>query len=114
MENRVRWLLDQFRSNASEADVDRIREKLSGMNRGAIARIWADVLSLWNMAADPSAAWASRAMAIGALVYLISPLDVVPDVLPAIGLTDDATVVLVTAAMLCYRLAQARKQLASK
>jgi uncharacterized membrane protein YkvA (DUF1232 family) len=114
VENRVRWLLDQFQSKASESDVDRIRGKLSGMNRGAIAKIWNDVLSLWGTATDPNSAWASRAIAIGALVYLISPLDAVPDVLPAIGLTDDATVILATVAMLCYRLAKARKRLSAE
>lgn len=110
MHNRVRWLFDQYQSRATEADVEQIRAKLSGMNRGAIARIWADVLSLWQTAADSNAAWASRAMAIGALVYLISPLDVVPDVFPAVGLTDDAAVILATVTALCYQLVKRRRQ----
>ncbi len=29
----------------------------------------------------------------GALVYLVNPLDAVPDIVPAVGLLDDATVI---------------------
>lgn len=36
-------------------------------------------------------AWA-KALILSALVYLINPLDLVPDALPGIGLTDDLTV----------------------
>ena len=35
-----------------------------------------------------------KAVIIGALGYLISPLDLIPDALPIAGLTDDLTVLL--------------------
>ena len=35
-----------------------------------------------------------KAMIIGALGYLISPLDVLPDAIPIVGLSDDLTVLL--------------------
>ncbi len=109
MEMQADGQLEKFQSNASEIDIERIRQKLFGMNRGQIARIWVEVLALWNIVSDTNAAWASRAIAIGALVYLISPLDAVPDFLPAIGLTDDAAVILGTVATLCYQFAKRRK-----
>lgn len=33
-------------------------------------------------------------MIIGALGYMISPLDVIPDAIPIVGLTDDLTVLI--------------------
>jgi uncharacterized membrane protein YkvA (DUF1232 family) len=33
-----------------------------------------------------------RAVLLGALAYFVLPLDAVPDVLPVLGLTDDAAV----------------------
>ena len=36
---------------------------------------------------------AKLSIAVGALIYLVSPIDVVPDFLPVIGLLDDATVI---------------------
>jgi uncharacterized membrane protein YkvA (DUF1232 family) len=37
--------------------------------------------------------WASIAMAVAATLYFLSPLDLIPDVIPVIGLLDDALVV---------------------
>ena len=33
------------------------------------------------------------AVIVGTLLYVISPLDIIPDILPAIGLADDAAIV---------------------
>jgi uncharacterized membrane protein YkvA (DUF1232 family) len=33
-------------------------------------------------------------MVVGALLYFITPLDVIPDLIPALGFTDDAALVL--------------------
>jgi uncharacterized membrane protein YkvA (DUF1232 family) len=37
--------------------------------------------------------WASIAMAVAATVYFLSPIDLIPDAIPVIGLLDDALVV---------------------
>lgn len=37
--------------------------------------------------------WKSLTMIAGALIYFITPLDLIPDFIPALGLTDDATIV---------------------
>jgi uncharacterized membrane protein YkvA (DUF1232 family) len=37
--------------------------------------------------------WSSVAVIAGALVYVHSPIDFIPDVIPVLGLTDDAMVV---------------------
>ncbi len=38
--------------------------------------------------------WKSTVMVVGALLYFITPLDVIPDLIPALGFTDDAALVL--------------------
>jgi len=106
--NEAYQRLHEYAEKASPADVQKIREKLTGMNRGPIKKIWDDVLSLWRMITDPNASWTSKAIAIGAVLYLVSPLDGVPDLLPLVGLTDDAAVVLAAVATLAFELKKYR------
>ena len=103
MDTKEKMFADMSR-NASEQDIDRIRKKLGGMNRGKIAEIWDKVISLWKFVQDPEAPWAGKAIAIGALIYLISPLDAIPDFIPVAGLTDDVGIILVAIAKLASDL----------
>lgn len=80
-------------SDASEADIPKIAQNLDKMNRGALSKIWPNIQAMWSLIKDPSASWGAKAACIGALLYVISPIDVVPDVLPIIGLLDDVAVV---------------------
>jgi uncharacterized membrane protein YkvA (DUF1232 family) len=98
--------LDRYAEHASEESVKKIDAKLLRMHRGRIAKIWQDVLALWAMIKDPAAAWPSKAIAIGALVYLISPFDAIPDFIPFFGLSDDAGVILAAVASLAVALAK--------
>lgn len=104
MSNESRQRLDEYTSEASDADVRRIRGELDGMNRGPVGKVWNDVRSLWALVCDPAANWGSKAMAIGALIYLISPLDAVPDLIPIAGLADDVGVILAAVSSLCFEL----------
>ena len=76
-----------------DQDIRNIRENLSGMNRGPIAGIWDKVVTLWGFITDPRKGWETKALAIAALVYLISPIDAVPDFIPILGLVDDVGVI---------------------
>ena len=100
MAKEVEELLDRYYEDASEQDVENIRANMVGMNRGPIAEIWDKVMALWNFIADPRKGWAAKALAIAALVYLIMPLDVVPDFIPVLGLLDDVSVILAAVAAL--------------
>ncbi len=37
--------------------------------------------------------WETIALAIGALIYFLSPIDLIPDVIPIAGYMDDAAVI---------------------
>ncbi|MBF2014748.1 MAG: DUF1232 domain-containing protein [Rivularia sp. T60_A2020_040] len=84
------------------------------MNRGQIKEIWPKIQSLFQMAVDPKVAWKSKALAIGSLLYLISPFDAIPDIIPFIGLADDAAVIISVVSTLAFELSKYAKQSASK
>jgi uncharacterized membrane protein YkvA (DUF1232 family) len=57
---------------------------------------------VWAMLRDPRAPFAAKALAIVALAYLVSPADLVSDVVPVLGWIDDG-LVLAALLWLAYR-----------
>jgi len=51
-------------------------------------------LQLYFAYHSKNASAADKAIIIGALAYLISPIDVIPDITPVIGYSDDAGVII--------------------
>ncbi len=43
----------------------------------------------WRLARDPAVPRRARLLLLGLFVYLASPLDIIPDFIPVIGLLDD-------------------------
>ncbi|QMS86016.1 DUF1232 domain-containing protein [Candidatus Xianfuyuplasma coldseepsis] len=83
-------LLEEY----SDSDIEDVDEhKLMKMNKGPVKKIWDQVLILWDTARDPKTSTAIKALGIGALIYLISPIDAIPDMIPMLGLTDDVAVI---------------------
>lgn len=67
-----------------------------------------DLRALWDyLHAGPSAAHV--ALIVGALVYFISPIDAVPDLLPVVGYSDDLVVLAGAVAALGTALQRFRK-----
>lgn len=95
---------ESFRASASLDDVAKIDKDINGMNRGKIAEVWSYVQALVKLVKDPSAAWTSKAAAIATLLYTISPVDAIPDLIPVVGLTDDAALIMSTVALLAVEL----------
>ena len=78
--------------------------------RGPMRKIWGHVCELWAMVRDPGAAKSSKAAALAALVYLVSPIDAVPDFIPVAGLLDDAAVIMAAVAAMEAQLMRYRNQ----
>jgi uncharacterized membrane protein YkvA (DUF1232 family) len=61
------------------------------------------VMLLGRLLRDPRVPTTEKALFVGAIVYVISPLDFIPDVLPFIGQVDDIYVVALTLIRLINR-----------
>lgn len=104
-----RKIMDVFRRFQTEAkleDVQKIDKELPGMNRGPIKEIWPKIQTLAKTIRDPNTARTSKILAIAALVYLISPWDAMPDLIPVVGLIDDVAVIAAVVSTLTYELKQ--------
>lgn len=51
-----------------------------------------DALAVWYCARDPQTPSTAKALMLAALAYFVMPADAIPDVLTAVGFTDDAAV----------------------
>ncbi|MEM6049334.1 YkvA family protein [Erwinia sp. P7711] len=52
-----------------------------------------DALTLWFACRDPRTPLRFKLMATGLAAYAFSPIDLIPDVIPVVGLLDDAVIV---------------------
>ncbi|MEL7039050.1 MAG: YkvA family protein, partial [Cyanobacteria bacterium J06592_8] len=76
-------------------DVSKINsDGISKRNRGPIKEVWGEVQGLVQMIADPKVAWKEKSIALAAIIYLVSPVDAIPDIIPIAGLADDFTIIM--------------------
>lgn len=64
----------------------------------ARARTWArglkrDVVAVWHAARDTRTPWPVRLLALAVAAYALSPIDLIPDVIPVLGYLDDLLIV---------------------
>ncbi|GHV79255.1 hypothetical protein AGMMS49944_10460 [Spirochaetia bacterium] len=69
-----------------------VADGLNGKNTGPIAKIWDKVQSLWAYVRSNKVPWTKKVLPLAGLVYLVSPIDLIPDFIPVAGLLDDAGV----------------------
>jgi len=52
-----------------------------------------DAVAVWLAARDPRTPWAVRLLALAVAAYALSPIDLIPDFIPVLGLLDDLVLV---------------------
>ena len=79
-----------------EADEAVVRGGLRRKLRATIGRVpfVEDVVAAFYCAADPHTPLYVKAVLMGAIAYFITPTDVIPDFVAALGYTDDAAVMM--------------------
>ena len=84
--------LPDFMSYANKFSQSEFVEKIARIAKRAGAKLVYAALILFYTLQSDKISTKDKAIIIGALGYLISPLDVVPDAIPIIGLGDDLAV----------------------
>ena len=79
-------------SYASKFSQSEFVEKVSRVAKRAGAKMVYAALILFYTLQSDKVSKSDKAIIVGALGYLISPLDVIPDAIPIAGLTDDLAV----------------------
>ena len=69
-------------------------DKIKQFSKTAGEKVVYAVLLLFYLVTDKGVSLKSKATIIGALGYFIFPLDAIPDIMPAIGFTDDLGVLM--------------------
>ena len=100
----------QRAANVTDEDVKDVLDKQRKSedivrHAGALRKYWEDVKTFFSMVKDYAAGnyrevpFATIAAIVGALAYVLSPIDVIPDIIPVLGYLDDAAVL-----ALCLKL----------
>ena len=86
--------LPDFMSYSNKFTNGEFLEKISKIAKRAGAKLVYIALVLYYTLQSDKVALKDKAIIVGALGYLVSPLDVIPDAIPIVGLGDDLAVLL--------------------
>lgn len=86
---------DVFGRDATDDDLKQAKARFWAKMRNVFSRIpfARQAAALYYLIRDPKADVAIKGTSVLALLYFISPLDFVPDMIPITGMLDDASVV---------------------
>lgn len=84
--------LPDFMSYANKFSPSDFADKVARIAKRAGAKLVYAALILYYTLQSDKVSTTDKALIVGALGYMISPLDVVPDAIPIVGLTDDLAV----------------------
>jgi uncharacterized membrane protein YkvA (DUF1232 family) len=111
-ERTARRQLESESDKVKQADIQRLLEKQQAVeekvkNSGKLERFTTDIKLMFSLVRDyyngryRSIPWKSIAAIVGALIYVLNPLDLIPDLILSIGFVDDVGVV-----ALCLKLVE--------
>lgn len=86
--------LPDFMSYSGKFTAKDFTEKIAKIAKRAGAKLVYAALILFYTLQSDKVSKTDKAIIIGALGYMISPLDVIPDAIPIAGLTDDLAVLI--------------------
>ena len=66
---------------------------MSERSPALVERLRVGAHAVWLAARDPRVPWTARALALLIAAYALSPIDLIPDFIPVIGLLDDAILI---------------------
>jgi uncharacterized membrane protein YkvA (DUF1232 family) len=94
--------LGKYTKNVSEDDVSGVLDKedeILGKAHGPLEKFAKNIKLLFSVVKDYANGkyreipWTTVAAIVGSLLYVFSPIDLIPDFIPVAGLTDDAVVI---------------------
>lgn len=102
----------RFRNRAG--DEAQVRRDFWPKLKGVVAKIpfAEDAVAAYYCALDRETPLRVRGMLLGALVYFIMPIDALPDIMPVIGFTDDAAVLMATFQLIASHIQPAHRDAA--
>ncbi|MBV9881831.1 MAG: DUF1232 domain-containing protein [Sphingomonadaceae bacterium] len=56
-------------------------------------RLRIEAHAIWLVARDPRTPWPARLLCLAVAAYALSPIDLIPDFIPLLGLVDDALLI---------------------
>lgn len=84
-------------NNESSQRKAALKQKLDGIRNGDSAERVNTGVTLWNFIWNPKVPFIKKIIPIAALVYLVCPIDILPDVVPILGYADDLVILLLGA-----------------
>ena len=103
-EKDIQSEFDKRSKRVTQEDVDKnfqkrkeIEDKFSG--NGPLGKFWSDLKLLYELVNDyrkgvyREIPWKSITFIVGTLIYVLTPIDLIPDFIAVFGLSDDAAVV---------------------
>ncbi|MDR3172530.1 MAG: DUF1232 domain-containing protein [Treponema sp.] len=71
-----------------------VAHNLDTKNKGPIKKIWQEVQELWQYVKSDEVEWHKKILPLVGLVYLVLPIDAIPDFIFPLGYVDDAAVLM--------------------